>query len=61
LRGGGVEEFAELIERVAADKTIRERLSHVARRTAEEYSMERIGRRLVELYTELLNGGKPLG
>lgn len=61
LKGGGTEEFAELIERVAADKTIREGLSHAARRTAEEYSLERIGRKLVELYTELLDGGGPLG
>jgi 1,2-diacylglycerol-3-alpha-glucose alpha-1,2-glucosyltransferase len=56
LKGTSRREFAELLERVAGDRVLRERLSQNARRTAEAYSVDRVGNRLMELYTALLAG-----
>jgi len=56
LKGRTNEEFVELIERVAEDEGLRERLSQGARRTAEEHSLRMVGERLLELYSSLLNG-----
>ena len=54
LKGGCKEEFAELSVRVATDGKLRERLSQGARATAEEYSLKRVGTRLMGLYSSLL-------
>jgi 1,2-diacylglycerol-3-alpha-glucose alpha-1,2-glucosyltransferase len=56
LKGCCKEEFVELIVRVAADGKLRERLSQGARATAEEYSLKRVGERLMGLYSSLLTG-----
>lgn len=57
LLGRGVEEFARQIQRVAEDRSLRERLAAGARRMAEEeHSLARVGARLVELYSALLQG-----
>ncbi|MEA1871703.1 MAG: glycosyltransferase family 4 protein [Candidatus Bipolaricaulota bacterium] len=56
LKGHCKEEFAELIERVATDGKLRERLSRGARATVEEYSLKRVGARLMGLYSSLLTG-----
>ncbi len=56
LKGQKVEEFAQRIKMVAEDLALRERLSAAARRLAEEHSLERVGARLVELYSALLRG-----
>lgn len=56
LKGRTNEEFVELIRRVAEDPCLRAQLAQGARRVAEEHSLERVGERLVELYTSLLNG-----
>jgi len=55
LKGSCKEEFIELIERVAADEKLREKLAQGARATAEEYSLERVGARLMQLYSSLLS------
>ncbi|MCR4404318.1 MAG: glycosyltransferase family 4 protein [Candidatus Acetothermia bacterium] len=54
LKGRTNEEFARLIRRVAEDEPLRARLAQVARRLAEQHSLEIVGKRLVELYTNLL-------
>ena len=54
LKGCCKEEFAKLIARVATDDKLRERLSQGARATAAEYSLERVGARLMGLYSSLL-------
>ncbi len=56
LKGRTNEEFAELINRVAEDERLRARLSRGARKVAEQHSLERVGNRLLELYSSLLNG-----
>jgi len=56
LKGRTVEEFVALIERVAGDAELRERLSRGARRVAEEHSLGRVAQRLIELYSAMLNG-----
>jgi polysaccharide biosynthesis protein PslH len=49
------EDFAAAVATVLSDTGLRERLGEEARRTAlEEYSWERIGRRMVERYRSLL-------
>ena len=56
LKGKNTEEFAALVTQVAADGKLRERLSAAARATADEYSLDKIGQRLVRLYSEILDG-----
>ncbi|MGQ9477946.1 MAG: glycosyltransferase family 4 protein [Candidatus Bipolaricaulia bacterium] len=56
LKGQKVEEFAQKIKMVAEDRALRERLSSAAHRLAEEHSLERVGTRLIELYSALLEG-----
>ncbi len=54
LKGRNINDFVTLIKSIANDTALRERLSRAARMTAEEYSMDKIGRRLVRLYQKLL-------
>jgi 1,2-diacylglycerol-3-alpha-glucose alpha-1,2-glucosyltransferase len=54
LKGRSNTEFAGLIEKVAEEGELRERLAQEARRIAEQHSLERIGKRLLELYGALL-------
>jgi len=57
LKGCCKEEFVELIKRAATDAKLREKLSQGARATAAEYSLERVGARLMDLYSLLLARG----
>lgn len=54
LKGRSNEEFVELIQAVALDQQLRARLTEGARRLAEQHSLERIGKRLLELYNTIL-------
>jgi 1,2-diacylglycerol-3-alpha-glucose alpha-1,2-glucosyltransferase len=56
LKGRNNDEFIELIKRVAEDEGLQEKLSQRAQKTAEEHSLERMGERLLELYSSLLDG-----
>ncbi|HIC96302.1 TPA: glycosyltransferase [Candidatus Bipolaricaulota bacterium] len=56
LKGRKLEEFARIIQMVAEEEDLRERLSSGARRLAREHSLERVGARLIELYSALLQG-----
>lgn len=58
LAGRNVEEFAELIERVARDEGLRTKLSQGAEALAEEHRLERVGQRLSLLYRAILEGSE---
>mgnify|MGYP005838150751 CR=1 FL=1 len=57
LKGRTNEEFAALIKAAAEDEQLRARLAAGARRLAEQHSLEQIGKRLLELYSRMLEGG----
>ncbi|MFB6102817.1 MAG: glycosyltransferase family 4 protein [Haloplanus sp.] len=46
-------EFREALERLAANPGLRERLGANARETAAEHSLERVGEKLVDAYTQV--------
>lgn len=54
LKGRNVEEFVELVKRVAEDEPLRLRLARGAEALAEEHRLERIGERLKLLYQAVL-------
>ena len=58
LLGRSVEEFAELIMRVAEDEGLRERLAQGAEALAEEHRLEQVGQRLKALYQAILEGSE---
>jgi glycosyltransferase involved in cell wall biosynthesis len=48
------EEFRDALRRLAADPALRERLGENARETAESHGLDRVGERLVSIYSHLL-------
>lgn len=56
LKGRNVEEFAELVTRVAEDEALRMALSSGAEALAEEHKLERVGVRLCQYYQSVLEG-----
>ena len=54
LKGHNEQEFIDLLNKVATDEKLRERLSQGARAMAEDYSLKRVGNRLIDLYSSLL-------
>lgn len=58
LKGGGVEEFVELVRQVAEDRELQVRLSQGAEALAEEHRLNRVGERLRLLYQAVLDGSE---
>ncbi len=54
LKGNSVEEFVELVKRVAEDERLRAKLAQGAKDIAEEHQLERVGERLKGLYENVL-------
>jgi len=52
-------EFRAALDRLAEEPALRRRLGANARETAEEHSLERVGKRLRELYRAVLDGREP--
>jgi len=55
LKGETADEFTDMINQLAADDTLAERLSAGALAVAQAHSLEVVGSRLREIYTELVN------
>ncbi|MBI2200768.1 MAG: glycosyltransferase, partial [Armatimonadetes bacterium] len=55
LKGNTSEEFAGLIRQLATNESLYERLSAGALEVARAHSLETVGSRLREIYTELVN------
>jgi glycosyltransferase involved in cell wall biosynthesis len=55
LKGATADEFADMINELATDDTLSERLSAGALAVAQAHSLEVVGSRLREIYSELVN------
>ena len=55
LKGETADEFADMINELATDDTLSERLSAGALAVAQAHSLEVVGSRLREIYSELVN------
>lgn len=58
LVGRDVEEFVDLVKRVAEDEGLRGRLARGAEALAEEHRLEQVGERLKLLYQRVIDGGE---